>query len=39
MKNTIKRKMSSHKTTARIFGIFYILTFLSYGIGKELIDS
>jgi len=31
--------MNSHKVKARIFGIFFILTFLSYGIGSGLIDS
>ncbi|MFT6045618.1 MAG: hypothetical protein ACI9WC_001319 [Arenicella sp.] len=31
--------MNSHKTAARIFGIFFILTFFSYGIGSGLIDS
>ena len=31
--------MNSHKIAARIFGIFFILTFLSYGIGSGLIDS
>lgn len=31
--------MFSHKTAAKIFGIFFILTFLSYGIGSGLIDS
>jgi hypothetical protein len=31
--------MNSHKTAARMFGIFFIFTFLSYGIGSGLIDS
>ena len=31
--------MNTHKIAARIFGIFFILTFLSYGIGTGLIDS
>lgn len=31
--------MNSHKIAARTFGIFFILTFLSYGIGSGLIDS
>jgi hypothetical protein len=31
--------MNSHKTAARMFGIFFIVTFLSYGIGSGLIDS
>lgn len=31
--------MHSHKAAARVFGIFFILTFLSYGIGSGLVDS
>ena len=31
--------MNSHKIAARIFGTFFIFTFLSYGIGSGLIDS
>lgn len=31
--------MNTHKTAARTFGIFFIITFLSYGIGGALIDS
>ena len=31
--------MKSHKVAARVFGIFFILTFLSYGIGSGLIDA
>jgi hypothetical protein len=31
--------MNTHKTAARMFGIFFIVTFLSYGIGSGLIDS
>jgi hypothetical protein len=31
--------MSKYKTEARIFGIFFILAFFSYGIGSALIDS
>jgi len=31
--------MISHKNAARLFGIFFILTFLSYGIGSRIIDS
>jgi hypothetical protein len=31
--------MNSHNTAARMFGIFFIVTFLSYGIGSGLIDS
>ncbi|MFC1669190.1 hypothetical protein ACFL20_02280 [Spirochaetota bacterium] len=31
--------MNSNKIAARIFGIFFILTFLSYGIGSGLIES
>ena len=31
--------MNSHKTAGRYFGIFFILTFLSYGIGSGLIDT
>jgi hypothetical protein len=29
----------SHKLAARIFGIFFLIAFLSYGIGSGLIDS
>ena len=31
--------MNTHKTAARAFGIFFIIAFLSYGIGSALIDS
>lgn len=31
--------MSDLKTSARIFGVFFILAFLSYGIGSGLIES
>ena len=31
--------MNVHKIAGRYFGIFFILTFLSYGIGSGLIDS
>ncbi len=31
--------MNSHKIAARVFGVFFILTFLSYGVGSGLIDS
>jgi len=31
--------MNSHKAAARVFGVFFILTFLSYGIGSGLVDS
>ncbi|MFT5505214.1 MAG: hypothetical protein ACI845_002737 [Gammaproteobacteria bacterium] len=31
--------MNSYKTEARTFGIFFILAFLSYGIGSGLIES
>lgn len=31
--------LSQHRTAARLFGIFFILTFLSYGIGTSLIQS
>lgn len=31
--------MHSHKAAARVFGIFFILAFLSYGIGSGLVDS
>ena len=31
--------MNSHRTAARVFGIFFILAFLSYGIGSGLVDS
>jgi len=29
----------SHRLAARLYGVFFILTFLSYGIGSGLIDS
>jgi len=31
--------MHSHKAAARVFGIFFISAFLSYGIGSGLVDS
>ena len=31
--------MQSHKTVARVFGIFSIIAFLSYGIGSGLVNS
>jgi hypothetical protein len=31
--------MNTHKIAARVFGIFFIITFLSYGIGSGLVDS
>lgn len=31
--------MDSHKIAARVFGIFFLLAFLSYGIGSGLVDS
>ena len=31
--------MNTHKTAARTFGTFFIVAFLSYGIGGSLIDS
>ncbi|MCG6975073.1 MAG: DUF4386 domain-containing protein [Acidiferrobacterales bacterium] len=31
--------MQSHKTAARVFGIFFIIAFLSYGIGSGLVNS
>jgi len=31
--------MITHRNTARIFGIFFIIAFLSYGIGSGMIDS
>ncbi|MCB0070216.1 MAG: DUF4386 domain-containing protein [Caldilineaceae bacterium] len=31
--------MLSHKTAARMFGIFFIIAFLSYGIGGAIVDS
>ncbi len=31
--------MTAHRVPARIFGLFFIFTFLSYGIGTGLIDS
>ena len=37
--NTNTEKSSQHRTAARLFGVFFILTFLSYGIGSALIQS
>ena len=31
--------MKSHKTAARVFGIFFLMAFLSYGLGSGLIES
>ena len=31
--------MITHRNVARIFGIFFIIAFLSYGIGSGMIDS
>jgi len=31
--------VNTHKTAARTFGIFFIITFLAYGIGSGLIES
>ena len=31
--------MHSHKAAARVFGIFFIIAFLSYGTGSGLVDS
>jgi len=31
--------MNNYRSTARLFGLFFILTFLSYGIGSSLIAS
>ena len=31
--------MTSHKMAARVFGVFFIVAFLSYGIGSALVDS
>ena len=31
--------MNTHKTAGRTFGIFFIIAFLSYGIGSGLVDS
>jgi hypothetical protein len=35
----MEREMNSHRNSDRIFGIFFIFTFLSYGIGSGLIDT
>ncbi len=32
-------EFTSHRMAERLFGIFFILTFLSYGIGSELVAS
>ncbi|RLD27362.1 MAG: hypothetical protein DRI70_04600, partial [Bacteroidetes bacterium] len=37
MKNI--RNKNTHRIAARVFGIFFIVAFLSYGIGSALIDS
>lgn len=31
--------MNSHKIAARVFGVFFIVAFLSYGIGSGLVDT
>ena len=31
--------MITHRSAARIFGIFFIIAFLAYGIGSGMIDS
>ncbi len=31
--------MNSHKMAARTFGIFFIIAFLSYGMGSGIVDS
>lgn len=38
MTNAVQNK-SPHRMNARLFGIFFILTFLSFGVGMSLIDS
>lgn len=38
MTNAVQNK-SPHRMLARLFGIFFILTFLSFGVGMSLIDS
>ncbi|MFT4728728.1 MAG: hypothetical protein ACI9UN_003241 [Granulosicoccus sp.] len=37
--NTHPEASLQHRRAARLFGVFFILTFLSYGIGSSLIDS
>lgn len=32
-------EMNNYRNAARMFGMFFILTFLSYGIGSGLIQS
>jgi hypothetical protein len=34
-----EKTMYSHRIVAKTFGVFFILTFLSYGIGTGLIDA
>ena len=37
--NTNVNVVPQHRTAARLFGVFFILTFLSYGIGGSLIQT
>lgn len=39
MKMTVSKTMNTHKTEARIFGVFFLIAFLSYGAGSGLIES
>lgn len=36
---TLEKRVSPHRADARIYGIAFILTFLSYGIGATLMDN
>ena len=35
----MKHETNAHRTAARLFGVFFILAFLSYGIGSSLVAS
>ena len=36
---TTNGNLTTHKTAARIFGVFFLVSFLAYGIGAALIES
>jgi hypothetical protein len=36
---TSEEKMNTHRTAARIFGVFFLISFLAYGTGTALIQS
>ena len=36
---TSEEKMNTHRTAARIFGVFFLISFLAYGAGSALVQS